>query len=195
MFLMTESGDSESYTYGFERDGSEYREADITTEFYPALTKRDLPDWIANPKYFMKQEYRSLNSALDEVYKASANDLHVLTAIGIRTVFDIAAEILGVDPELKFPQKLDALVEIKTIVEADKEHLKTLIDAGSASAHRGWKPRSDEVNTLMDMLEHFIDNAFVQPMKRAELSDRVKKVSEKVPKRKSPIKIKGESKP
>lgn len=183
VFLLTESSDSESIDYDYAPDGSVEEEYEIRLAFYPALTKRE-PIWEKQQNYFLGRTYPELDSALWEVYEAAAHDLHVLTAIGIRTVFDVAAEILGVDASLSFAGKLDALLSLNTIVEADKERLETLINAGSASAHRGWKPNSDDVNTLMDMLEHFIDNAFVQPMKRKELDEKAKKMDASVPKRK-----------
>lgn len=37
---------------------------------------------------------------MHEVYEALDNDLHVLAAMGMRIVFDVSAQMLGVDPEL-----------------------------------------------------------------------------------------------
>lgn len=49
-----------------------------------------------------------------------------------------------------------------------------LIDAGSAAAHRGWRPKSEELNTLVSLVESFFHRTFV-------LGDAAKKLKEAVP--------------
>jgi hypothetical protein len=39
--------------------------------------------------------------------------------------------------------------------------LSVLADAGSAAAHRGWKPTEDDIDHLMGTLENFLERAFV----------------------------------
>jgi hypothetical protein len=39
--------------------------------------------------------------------------------------------------------------------------LSILADAGSAAAHRGWKPTKDDIDHLVRALEHFLERAFV----------------------------------
>jgi hypothetical protein len=39
--------------------------------------------------------------------------------------------------------------------------LDILTDAGGAAAHRGWKPKPDQLNTVMSILESFFHRKFV----------------------------------
>jgi hypothetical protein len=119
-----------------------------------------------------------------ELYGALDSDLRLLSAIGIRTCFDIAAIILGVDASIGFGRKLERLVELGKIGVVDKERLSVLIDAGSASVHRGWTPRLDDLNTMVDVLEHFVYEAFVAPGRRTKLDEKAKELKAKVPVRK-----------
>jgi hypothetical protein len=44
-----------------------------------------------------------------------------------------------------------------------EEDLGAMVDAGSASAHRGWTPTTDDLDALMSNPEHFVERAFIAP--------------------------------
>jgi hypothetical protein len=108
------------------------------------------------------------------MYAALNNDLRVLAAIGARTTFDRSSEILGVDAKQKFDLKLNALVTIGKIGKDERDILNVLVDAGSAAAHRAWRPTPKEVNMMMDVVESFLYRAFV-------LGDGIHKLKAAVP--------------
>jgi hypothetical protein len=62
--------------------------------YWPAPSKRKQPDWSS--ELFAVDS--DLDSLFDDIYVALNNDLRVLSAIGIRTAFDRASELLRVDP-------------------------------------------------------------------------------------------------
>ena len=104
------------------------------------------------------------------------NQLHILATIGIRTVFDCASQKLGSDPNQSFAEKLKELTAANKIGGEEKEMLSVLADAGSAAAHRGWKPPEDDIDDLMDALENFLHRAFV-------LKHNVRRVKKNIPAR------------
>jgi hypothetical protein len=69
------------------------------------------------------------------------------------------------------------------ITPSQSEEFEVLINAGNASAHRGWKPSFNDIDPLMDTLEHFINDAFVTPHLRKASAERLAKVRSKVPPR------------
>jgi hypothetical protein len=79
----------------------------------------------------------------------------------MRAVFDCASQLLGADPCQTFADKLKELVVGDKIGGEEKEILSILADAGSATAHRAWKPEDAQIETLMIALEHFLHRAFV----------------------------------
>ena len=89
------------------------------------------------------------------------NELHVLSAIGIRTAFDRASELLGVDPAKNFLEKLTELVHLGKIGSSEKDTLDALTDAGNAAAHRGWSPSQKELDTMMNIIEGFLHRTFI----------------------------------
>jgi len=121
------------------------------------------------------------------VYLAINNNLGVLSAVGIRTVFDRATELLGVNPADTFKDKLDHL-EAKGLISVDeKRALGVLVDAGSAAAHRGWRPKSAEVDGLMLILESFLHRNFIASQ---AIDNIAKAVPAKPPRPKKPAKKK-----
>jgi hypothetical protein len=91
--------------------------------------------------------------------------------------------LLGIDPSTSFAEKLDELVSAGHIRVAEKDRLQTLVDAGNASAHRGWQPTADDLDTMMSILEHFVEDSFIAPARRNLLDEQAKKIKAKVPPR------------
>jgi hypothetical protein len=183
VFIQTCSTNSEDFDHVAQQDGSVEAIHPETTRYWPALFKRQRPEWFTVVG-IDADNVNILDNAMEEVYGALNNDLHMLSGIGIRTCFDVASELLGVDKELSFEKKLDKLVADSRINTLDRERLATLINAGSASAHRGWRPSVDDISIMMEILEHFIYDAFVNPSRKKQLDEKVSKVKITIPTRK-----------
>jgi hypothetical protein len=180
VFVQTVSTNSEEYYNSYAEDGSTETTHLESFKYWPALSKRKRPEWMSD--YGIDAaEVEALSAAMLELYGALENDLHMLAAIGIRTAYDIASELLGIDSNLTFEKKLDALITSGRIGVLDKDRIETMVDAGSASAHRGWRPSPSDLNTMMDVLEHFVQESFVAPTRKQKLDDDAAKVNKTVP--------------
>jgi hypothetical protein len=181
-FIQTVGTNSEDLDYYEKNDGSVETSALETIKYWPALSERNKPEWLSMLGIYTEND-AGLDEAMLELYGALDGDLRMLAAIGIRTAYDIASEILGIDPELPFTGKLNALVNSGRIGIVDKDRIETIVDAGSASAHRGWRPKPSDLNTMMDVLEHFIQESFVAPARRKKLDEDAAKMKKTVPPR------------
>ena len=197
VFAQTVSTNSEEYYQSYDENGNDITEYIEAVETWPARSKRAIPGWFEHSIIETDlEDTGALNASLRELYGALSADLMVLSSIGIRTSFDIASELLGVDPDLGFGKKLNALVERGYIAEAEKVGIEILIDAGSASAHRGWKPRFSEVDALMTTLEDFIYKTIVFPSQKRAHAAKLAEIDAKVPKkRRRSGKAKAENEP
>lgn len=180
VFVQTVSTNSEDYDNDYDEAGDMVTIYHETINYWPALSKRLQPDWLALITVKGADE-SILISALSELYTALNNDLFMLAGIGIRTSFDAASELLGIDPEKTFKEKLNALVDDGHIGKLDLARLEALVDAGSASAHRGWKPTAEDLDNMMELLEHFLHEAFVTPEKNRRLDAKAAAVKGNVP--------------
>lgn len=104
---------------------------------------------------------------MTEVYEALNARLDTLAAIGIRTSFEVAAEILGA-PDINFQKKIRWLVDNKAgLLTSEEEAFRTLVEAGNAAAHRGWRPEPEVIVALMDLLEGLVRRDIVDDIIRA----------------------------
>lgn len=131
---------------------------DETQSHWPSV-QRPCPVWLPE----LAQRDQTLAQLAGEVYAALNAELRVLAAIGIRTAFDRAVGLLGVPERLPFGRKLDALASSQLIASNDRRALDALIDAGSAAAHRSWRPSPEQLATMMEIIETFLFRTFVLP--------------------------------
>ena len=141
-----------------------------TIKHWPSAILREIPKWSANLLGVDGQLY----SLFEEIYAALNNELQVVSAIGIRTAFDRAAELLGVNPTLTFEKKLNELVALGKVGVSERDALDVLTNAGSAAAHRAWRPDSRQLATMMSALEQFLYRTFV-------LDAEIRKLKSEVP--------------
>ena len=141
-------------------------------EYFPSAISRRKPEWLSGSFWV---EHGEIESLLNEIYVAIHEDLRVLAATGIRTVIDmVITEKVG---DLgNFPSKLSAIEKSGFISPSNREFLEVTIDAGSASAHRGFKPSQKDLNLLLDITENLISSIYILP-------GEVKALSQKVPPR------------
>lgn len=148
---------SENINYSYDAAGDIQGDYEIDYSYWPSPLKRARPSWL--DELFSVDTV--LHSILNEVYSGLDGDLAVLSATGMRTAFDRATELLGVDPAKTFQQKLEDLFAAGKVGEAEKDTLAVLADAGGAAAHRGWKPQPKQLATMMDIVEAFCHRSFI----------------------------------
>ena len=121
---------------------------DIEIEYFPPAISRQLPRWHDS----LPKEIQEL---LKEVYTALHADSRRLAIMGARTIVDLfmtdqVGDIGG------FAKKLNEL-EIKGFVsKKNRKVLEAALEAGHAAAHRGHKPKTDEVSQVIDIVENLI---------------------------------------
>ncbi|WP_081317034.1 DUF4145 domain-containing protein [Xanthomonas translucens] len=125
----------------------------------PPEPKSDRPDWV----WDLGRKDTALSQVIDEMYVARANKLNVLTAIGLRTAFDRASFLLGVDENLSLNKKIEKLVEDGKLGKVEARHIEVAVNAGNAAAHRGWSPDDEQLAALLHVLEQFLRRNFSEP--------------------------------
>ena len=133
-----------------------HQNADATGDseivFYPPRISRRSPTWRANLPLEMRQ-------MLDEIYRALHNDSSRLALMGARTLVDLlmTSEVGDTGP---FKRKLVALQTKGVITSKHAEVLEAALDAGSAAAHRAYRPDPDDLNAVMDIVENLLQSVY-----------------------------------
>lgn len=157
VFYYRESTDSENFEIDNDpATGAEYRYFPVTTETYPAETAVEI-----KPPFLEQALARDavLYSILSEMHMCSVNDSYTLATIGLRTAIDRITFLLEIEENLRFDQKLSALLAEGYIGQTEHDSLSVIIHAGNAAAHRGWKPSKDQFTALLLTFHQFFPRA------------------------------------
>jgi len=137
---------------------------------------RILPKWVSD---LDKKTLRLLK----EVYVAIDYSLYVVASTGIRTILDrLIVDAVGRDIGT-FAQKLDALKAEHYIDEQERQTILPVIDAGNASAHRGFDPDKRTLNAMLDITENLLEKIKVAPKRKIRLAYKANVIRARVPKR------------
>ncbi|QBZ83126.1 hypothetical protein GHNINEIG_01167 [Hydrogenovibrio crunogenus] len=133
----------------------------------PGKSRRVVPSWI----FSLERPYIEL---LAEVYTAFNNGSFRLALMGVRAIFDIfmqekVGDIGG------FKKKLLELKKLHLINSTQVDLLDAAIDAGSATAHRGYNPSEEVMHSVMDIVEHLL--------KSISLENKLIEITSSTPKR------------
>jgi hypothetical protein len=137
----------------YKTEDGEILHDDLKWTYWPPRTKRPRPTWIGQ----LPEAFQPL---MNEVYEALAFGAPTLAAIGVRTVIDLLAR-KAVGDVGTFRQKLDALQVKGWLGELDRDRLAIVVDAGNAAAHRGFAATSDDLDQMMESLEHLLKSRYV----------------------------------
>lgn len=125
---------------------------EISVSSYPPRVTRRKPLWF-------HQLPAPINALLQQVYQALDANGRSLALMGARAILDMVMVETSGD-QGSFPAKLDALEQSGAIGSKNKEILRIALDAGSAAAHRGYQPSTDDVNAVMDIVENLLQSVY-----------------------------------
>jgi hypothetical protein len=130
---------------------SEHEDAEV--RYFPPRVSRHSPEW----KDKLPPE---LMLVLDEVYRALDGNNRRLPMMGARTLVDmVIREKVGDLGSLV--AGLKELEKQGFISSKNREVLEAAFDVGRAAAHRGYFPKSEVVNLVMDIVENMLQAVYV----------------------------------
>jgi hypothetical protein len=133
-------------------------EATLThVEFQPPRLWAWPPSWIGE----LETLDNDLFGLLTEVYSAANDEQVRLLSMGTRTALDhLMNVVLGADFG-SFEKKLSEMVTKGHLTANQKTELETVIDAGSASSHRGFRPPRQLIQVMLATMEGVVQNHYI----------------------------------
>lgn len=143
-------------------------------EQYPPPISRRKPQWLSGLSFLWGETETTLEQLFAEVYSALFAKNYRLAAMGTRAIIDVVltdklGDIGG------FERKLDEAVTRGLIGENHRAILMTAVDAGSAAAHRAFKPDPTHLSTVLDIVEHTVQLLYVLESSAEELAGKTPK--------------------
>ncbi len=142
---------------------------------YPPPASRRIPEWLKELPY-------EIQAVLGEVYVALHGGSRYLAAVGARTVLDLLM-LEKIGDVGSFKEKIEKLQKDGYITTAEAQLIEAVIEAGNASAHRGYAPDSRDLNHVMDILEAILDKLYVSEHRQQKLAAQAAALKKKIPPR------------
>ncbi|RTL29879.1 MAG: DUF4145 domain-containing protein [Burkholderiales bacterium] len=111
---------------------------------------------------------------LNEIYVAMQHNLLRVAAMGVRALLE-SIMINKVGDQGTFAKNVSQFEAQGHVSKFQGARLVTILDAGSATIHRGYSPSREDVVTLVDIAEHIIESVFIHEPKVTALANRVPK--------------------
>lgn len=143
---------------------------------YPPKTLRKKPKWFSRLHIVHVLSSGGFTILHNEIYIALQNNCKSLAVMGIRALLEkIMIEKCGDNGS--FIKNLNKFEQDGYISSIQKSALNTVIEAGHATMHRSYEPKSEEVLSALDITENIIESIYINETK-AEV------INKTVPKRK-----------
>ncbi|MBU9382119.1 DUF4145 domain-containing protein [Burkholderia gladioli] len=144
--------------------------------YYPPPSLRRRPEWLWKWWAMSGLGGKPVFTICQEVYKALQNSQLHLAAMGVRAVLELAViDKIGGDRR-SFAENLNALYDQGHVSLLMKDRLATVLDVGSATIHRGHSPTREDLNVLVDIMEHIIESLYIH-------EEDVKRLAQRTPPR------------
>src|ERR1019366_5956659 len=146
------------HSYWFSEDyemGDDGPEPIVHRDLFPPSPPRSTPEWVSDLILYLKMEEHWVAWLLQEVYSAAGLRAYSLAAMGARAIVDHLVTSRAGDKG-SFIQKLQKLERQALITPAQVEILDAAFEAGSAAAHRGYRPTAEDFNILLEITETLI---------------------------------------
>jgi hypothetical protein len=141
-----------------------------TISHWPIPQKRRKPDWTF---MFLLLNADDCYELFEELYAAFNSGHNILAAIGVRTAFDRASELLGAAPEKTFGEKIKYLASKGFIGAEEEKALGVLVQAGNAITHRRWSADAKGLELLISILENLIHRNLIVKQEVRQLESRI----------------------
>jgi hypothetical protein len=138
---------------------------------YPPPIARRAPNW-AVINYVAGQVDDGLAELMCEVYAAVQNGSLRLAAMGVRAVLK-RIMIDKVGDHKSFIQNVDAFQAAGYLSIRQRNLLKTILEAGHASIHRGWNPTIGDMDTLLVITESVVQTVYFHEPRVSELEKKL----------------------
>lgn len=120
----------------------------------------------------------SICALMREVYSALDNGSLRLAAMGIRAALEnLMIEKVG--DRQSFKANIDALQKAGYLSLRQAVALDTILEAGHAAVHRQWKPKSGDIDTVLEITNTLIESVYLH-------EESVRNLDKRVPKRPRP---------
>lgn len=143
-----------------------------TVNYFPAAIFRRNPAWFNELWHELSSEDEFVEQLLKEIYVALQHNLPSLAAMGVRSLLE-KIMVSKTGDQGSFIQNIAEFERLGYVSRIQRERLEAILEAGHAAIHRTFKPRKNDVITLVDLTEHIVETVYLHESKVTDLKKRV----------------------
>lgn len=129
----------------------------VRHDLVPPIMWAKKPNWVEQ----IEELDNILYGLLNEVYSSANYSQTRLFSMGIRACLDHSMVYILKGDYGSFKDKMTQMVKEGHISARQQDMLETVIDAGSASAHRGYNPNIELLSQMLALLETIIRDLYI----------------------------------
>jgi len=160
----------------FSEACDENGQPEIETQYYPPKIFRPKPAWLSDTEH-SPNCCSAVRELLVEVYVSLQNNCPRAAAMAVRALLEHLF-ISTCGDKGTFGNNLNAFQEAGHISPTQRDFLLTVLDAGHATIHRGFKPSRQELAIIVDIAENLVELLYIQ-------KDGVEQLKKRIPPRKN----------
>ncbi len=154
----------------------------VHKDLYPPSPQRKIPEWARNLILDLPTDENWISGLYSDIYAAVGLKAFGLAAMGTRAIVDgIVTAKAGNGGN--FRKKLDRMYSRALITQQQVEIIDSAFDAGSAAAHRGYKPTQADIFILLDVMEALLHEVYIVPAERERQAKAAAALKSRTPKR------------
>lgn len=156
LYLVVQCGGCHTTGMREELTSDLFDPGEVQITYCPSRLWARPPGWLRD----IEAHDPGLHALLLEVYSATNDRQLRLLSMGVRTVLDY---VMGkiVEDVGGFESRLDAMVQRQHLTPKQRDMLRVVIEAGSAAAHRGYKPPLDLLEQMLLVMETIVRDHYV----------------------------------
>jgi hypothetical protein len=143
-----------------------------TINYFPPAISRAIPHWFHGLVGKLPSNNWFVEELLREIYVALQNNLPNLATMGVRSLIE-KIMISKTGDQGTFAKNLTKFQELGYVSRIQRGHLETILDAGHATIHRSFSPKTVDVMTIVDITEHIVESVYLHGSKITALKKRV----------------------
>jgi hypothetical protein len=157
----------------FSEDGDE------RTHYFPPAIFRRQPSWFDSLWADLQPEDKFVEDLLKEIYVAVQNNAPSLATMVIRALLE-RTMVSRAGDKGSFNKNIAEFEHLGHVSKMQRQRLEAILEAGHAAMHRAYKPRANDVVTLLDITEHIVESVFLHEERVADLKKRVPQREKKI---------------
>lgn len=170
------------HRHWFSEESDEHGLPPDHKDLYPPSPTRRKPEWGIDLFLCLKQQDLWIAKLHEDIYAAIGFKALSLATMGIRAIIDFVVTSKACDKGT-FADKLGRMFDDGLITDIQLKVVEAAFDAGSAAAHRGYRPTRDDVYLLLDIAEVLLERFYISPVRDRRRAKAVEELRLRTPRR------------